>query len=60
MNRSVIAVVWFVAMASLIVGVDVAFLRHHPWMRLLANAGIVLVFAVLYLSFIGRPWSPRR
>jgi hypothetical protein len=34
------------------VGLDVAFLRHQFWPRLLVNVGIVLVFGVIYLIFL--------
>ena len=44
--------VYIVAMIALIVGLDVTFLRHHFWVRLAANIGIVLLFAVLYLAFL--------
>jgi len=34
-----------------VVGVDVLFFRHQFWERLIANVGIVFVFAALYLRF---------
>jgi len=40
-----------IAMVALIVGVDVLFFRHDFWARLLANVGIVLLFAAFYLRF---------
>jgi hypothetical protein len=43
------------AMVILVVGVDVLFFRHHFWERLLANVGIVLLFAAFALRFIKRP-----
>ena len=42
-------------MVAVIVGVDVLFLRHLFWPRLLANIGIVLVFGVFYLTVLKRP-----
>jgi hypothetical protein len=39
------------------VGVDVLFFRHHVWERLIANVGIVLVFAALYLSGLLRKFA---
>ncbi|HEV7208947.1 MAG TPA: hypothetical protein VGN54_09425 [Mycobacteriales bacterium] len=39
-----------IVMVALIVGLDVAFLRHHFTLRLIVNVGIVLVFALLYFS----------
>ena len=43
------------AMVILVVGVDILFFRHHFWERLLANVGIVLLFAAFALRFIKRP-----
>jgi hypothetical protein len=37
-----------------VVGVDVLFFRHHLGERLLANVGIVLVFAAFGLRFLRR------
>lgn len=47
-------VLYVLAMVAIIVGVDVVFLRHLFWPRLLTNIGIVLVFAVVYLVFLKR------
>jgi hypothetical protein len=50
------AVVIYVAtMAAVIVGVDVLFFRDRFWERLVANIGIVVVFAVFYLIFLRHP-----
>jgi len=54
MGRQGTAVVYLVGMAAVIVAVDVMFFRGHLWERLMANAGIVLVFAALYMRFVGR------
>lgn len=48
-------VLYVLVMVAVIVGVDVLFLRHLFWPRLLANIGIVLVFAVFYLTVLKRP-----
>jgi hypothetical protein len=49
------AVVFYVlALIAVVVGVDVLFLRHDFWPRLIANVGIVLVFGVFYLRFLRR------
>jgi len=45
-------VLGLVAMIGLIVGLDVAFFRHHFWERLMVNVGIVLVFGAFYLVFL--------
>jgi hypothetical protein len=51
MVRQVAVALYVVVMAVVIVGVDVAFFRNHFWERLIANVGIVLVFAAFYLRF---------
>jgi hypothetical protein len=48
-------VLYVVAMAAIIVGVDFAFLRNRFWERLLVNIGIVLVFAAFYFRFLKNP-----
>ena len=52
MGRQATAVLYGVAMAAVIVGVDLAFFRNRFWERLMANIGIVLVFAAFYLRFL--------
>ena len=54
MGRQVAVGLYVVAMAAIIVGVDIAFFRHRFWERLAVNIGIVLVFAAFYLRFLGR------
>ena len=58
MSSPVTAALCVAAMVATIVGVDLAFFRHHLWPRLAVNLGIVLVFAAFYVRFIGPPWSP--
>lgn len=55
MNSRVAGVLYAVAMVAVIVGVDVAFFRSRFWERLIANLGIVLVFAAFYLRFLRHP-----
>ena len=55
MGRQVGVGLYVLAMVVIIVGVDVLFLRHHFWARLIVNVGIVLVFAGFYLWFLKRP-----
>jgi predicted cobalt transporter CbtA len=43
--------IYVVALVVTVAGVDILIFRHHVWARLLANVGIVLVFAALYLRF---------
>jgi hypothetical protein len=55
LNIQAAVVLYVVAMAAVIVGVDVVFFRNHLWERLTANIGIVLVFAAFYFRFLRRP-----
>jgi hypothetical protein len=55
MGRQVAVSLYVVAMIAVIVGLDVAFFRNRFWERLIANIGIVLVFAAFYLRFLRRP-----
>jgi hypothetical protein len=55
MSRQVVVVLYALAMAAVIVGVDFMFLRNRFWERLTVNIGIVLVFAVFYWMFLRRP-----
>jgi len=52
MSTQVLTVLYFVAMAAVIVGVDFMFFRNQFWERLIANVGIVLVFGAFYLRFL--------
>ncbi|MBO0844024.1 MAG: hypothetical protein J2P22_01245 [Nocardioides sp.] len=54
MGRTATVVTVVLAMAAVIVAVDYLFLRHHSWVRLIVNIGIVLVFAAVYLWFRDR------
>jgi hypothetical protein len=51
MDRRIVVVIYVVAMAAVIVGVDFAFFRNRLWERLIVNIGIVLVFGAFYLRF---------
>jgi hypothetical protein len=55
MGRQVAVVLYVVAMAAVIVGVDIMFFRSRLRERLTVNIGIVLVFAAFYFRFLGRP-----
>ena len=52
MARPLTGAVYAVAMAAVVVGVDILFFRGHFWERLAANVGIVLVFAAFYFRFL--------
>lgn len=53
-QASVAAVLYVIAMAAVIVGVDVSFFRGRFWDRLIANIGVVLVFLAFYSRFFRR------
>ncbi|HTZ72923.1 MAG TPA: hypothetical protein VMB47_03305 [Candidatus Aquilonibacter sp.] len=55
MSRQAVAALYVVAMAAVIVGLDVAFFRNRFWERLALNVGIVLVFVAFYFRFLRRP-----
>jgi hypothetical protein len=52
MGKQVAVVLYVAAMIAVIVGADLVFFRNRFWERLLANIGIVLVFAAFYLRFV--------
>ena len=54
MDRRIAVVLYVVAMAAVIVGVDFAFFRNRLWERLAVNIGIVLVFVAFYFRFLKR------
>jgi hypothetical protein len=55
MRKQAADVLYVVAMAAVIVGMDFAFFRNRFWERLAANIGIVLVFVGFYFRFLRRP-----
>ena len=55
MGRQAAILIYGVAMAAVIVGVDFAFFRNRFWERLAVNVGIVLVFGAFYFRFLRRP-----
>ena len=55
MTSRVAGVLYLVAMEAVIVAVDVLFFRNRFWDRLMANIGIVLVFAAFYFRFLRHP-----
>jgi len=54
MSRPVVLTLYALAMIAVIVGVDFALFRNQFLERLIANIGIVLVFAAFYLRFFRR------
>lgn len=55
MGRQVAVVLYVVAMAVVMVGVDFVFFRNRFWERLAANIGIAVVFAAFYWRFFRHP-----
>jgi hypothetical protein len=55
MGKRVAVLLYVLAMAAVVVGVDVLFFKDRLWERLIVNIGIVLVFVVVYLRFLKRP-----
>jgi hypothetical protein len=54
MGKQAGVVLYVLALVGVVVGVDVLFLRHRFWERLIVNIGIVLVFGAFYLRFLKR------
>jgi hypothetical protein len=55
MAARIVVILYVVAMIVVIVAVDVTFFRNRFSERLMANVGIVLVFAAFYLRFFRYP-----
>lgn len=55
METRAIAAVFLTLMIAVIVAVDILFFRQRFWERLIANIGIVLLFAAFYLRFLKHP-----
>lgn len=55
MARTMINVSYVVAMIAVIVTVDALIFKNRFWERLMANAGIVLVFTAFYFRFLKHP-----
>ncbi|MGB3695840.1 MAG: hypothetical protein WBA05_00255 [Gordonia sp. (in: high G+C Gram-positive bacteria)] len=54
MGRNLIVIVYVLVMVALIIGLDVAFLRDHLWLRLAVNVGVVVIFAAGYYVLLRR------
>ena len=55
MTRNMSVVLYVVLLIAVVVGVDLLFFKNRFWERLMANIGIVLVFAAFYLRFLKKP-----
>ena len=56
MGRQAAIILYVLVLISVIVGMDVLFFANRTWERLVANIGMVLLFALIYLGFFGSPW----
>ncbi|HTP22824.1 MAG TPA: hypothetical protein VMJ65_24675 [Solirubrobacteraceae bacterium] len=52
--RRAAVVLYMLALAAVVVCVDILFFRHNFVEPLIANIGIVLVFGAVYLRFLKR------
>ena len=52
MTRNMSVVLYVVLLIAVVVSVDFLFFKNRFWERLMANIGIVLVFAAFYLRFL--------
>jgi uncharacterized membrane protein len=54
-SRNTYVVLFVLVLIATVVSVDVLFFRNRFWERLLANVGIVMVFAAFGLRFLKKP-----
>jgi len=52
MGKNAVVVIYLLAMMATVVVLDILFFRHRFGERLIANIGIVLVYAAFYLAFL--------
>ena len=55
MPRNTYVMLFVLVLIAVVVSVDLLFFRNRFWERLMANIGIVLVFAAFYLRFLKNP-----
>ncbi len=55
MTRNMSVVLYIVVLIAVVVSVDLLFFKNRFWERLIANIGIVLVFAAFYFRFLKNP-----
>jgi len=55
MTKSMFVVLYIVVLIAVVVSVDLLFFKNRFWERLIANIGIVMVFAAFYLRFLKNP-----
>ncbi|MGC9221061.1 MAG: hypothetical protein ACP5H2_06875 [Solirubrobacteraceae bacterium] len=54
MGKQPLTAIYVFSLVAVVVLVDILFFRHHFWQRLMANVGIVLVFAAFAMRFLRR------
>jgi hypothetical protein len=54
MRRKAAVVLYVLVLVAVAVGVDILFLTHRFWERLIVNIGIVLVFVTFYMRSLER------
>jgi hypothetical protein len=52
MPRNAFVALYVLLMIVVIVGVDILFLKHFAWPRLIVNIAIVLVFTIIYFGLL--------
>jgi len=55
MTKNIYVALFVLIMIAVVVSMDLLFFRNRFWERLIANIGIVLVFAAFYLRFLKKP-----
>jgi hypothetical protein len=55
MPRNMSVALYVVLLIAVVVSADFLFFKNRFWERLMANIGIVLVFAAFYLRFLKKP-----
>jgi len=55
MTKNMSIVLYIAVMIAVVVSVDLLFFQNRFWERLIANIGIILVFAAFYLKFLKNP-----
>ncbi len=55
MTKNIYVVLFALIMIAVVVSMDLLFFKNRFWERLMANIGIVLVFAAFYLKFLKKP-----
>jgi hypothetical protein len=52
MKRTIVLVLYSLALIAVVISIDLLFFKNRSWERLIVNAGIALAFAAFYLRFL--------